>query len=131
MVTQQTTTADGISFAFTEEQQMLRETVRRFVDQEVRPLAAQIDREKKVPRALITKAAELGLLGMAFPEEYGGAGVGKVGYCIMLEELARGCSSTATLIGAHQGIGAMAIYLDGSEEQKRKYLVPLAEGRLI
>jgi alkylation response protein AidB-like acyl-CoA dehydrogenase len=131
MATSEMLAGGALSFAFSEEQKMLREMVRRFVDQEVRPLAASIDQNKAVPRSLIDKAAELGLLGMAFPEEWGGAGVGKVGYCIMLEELARGCASTATMIGAHQGIGAMAIYLDGTEEQKRKYLIPLAEGRLI
>ena len=71
--------AGGIGFQFSEEHQMLREMVRRFVNEEVRPLAASIDENKKVPRALIDKAAALGILGMAFPEEYGGAGVGKVG----------------------------------------------------
>jgi alkylation response protein AidB-like acyl-CoA dehydrogenase len=126
-----TTPAGGFSFTFTEEHGMLREMVRRFVDEEVRPLARSIDENHKVPRELIDKAADLGLLGMAFPEQYGGAGVGKIGYCIMIEELARGCGSTTTLIGAHQGIGAMAIYLDGTEEQKQTYLVPMAEGKML
>jgi alkylation response protein AidB-like acyl-CoA dehydrogenase len=71
------------------------------------------------------------LLGVPFPREYGGAGLGEMGYCILMEEMGRVCTSTATLIGAHIGIGAMAIYLGGNEEQKRKYLVPLAQGEKL
>jgi len=84
-----------------------------------------------VPRELIDAMAKLGFLGIAFPEEYGGVGAGEIGYCILLEEMARGCASTSTVVGAHQSIGAMAIYLDGNEEQKQKYLVPLAKGEKI
>ncbi|MFQ6093537.1 MAG: acyl-CoA dehydrogenase family protein [bacterium] len=120
-----------MDFTFTEEQKMLRETVKRFVDQEVRPLAQKIDEERNVPRDLIDKMAQLGFLGIVFPEKYGGVGAGEIGYCILLEELARACASTATMVGAHQSIGAMAIYLDGNEEQKQKYLVPLAKGEKI
>ena len=120
-----------MDFTFTEEQIMLRETVKRFVDQEIRPLAQKIDEEHEVPRELIDAMAKLGFLGIAFPEEYGGVGAGEIGYCILLEEMARGCASTSTVVGAHQSIGAMAIYLDGNEEQKQKYLVPLAKGEKI
>ena len=120
-----------MDFTFTEEQKMLRETVRRFVDQEVRPLAQRIDEDHEVPRELIDKMAKLGFLGIAFPEKYGGVGAGEIGYCILLEELARACASTSTVVGAHQSIGAMAIYLDGNDEQKQKYLVPLAKGEKI
>jgi alkylation response protein AidB-like acyl-CoA dehydrogenase len=74
---------------------------------------------------------DLGLMGASFPQEYGGGGFGEVGYCLMQEEIARGCMSTATFMGAHQSIGANAIYIGGSEELKKKYLVPLAEGRMI
>ena len=70
-------------------------------------------------------------MGVPFPQKYGGMGGGEIGYCILMEELGRVCSSTATIIGAHIGIGAMAIYLDGTEEQKQKYLVPLAQGTAI
>ncbi len=118
-------------FAFTEEQNMLRSMVRDFVDNEIKPIAAKIDTEEKIPENLIKKLGELGLLGVSFPEEYGGGGFGEVGYCIMQEEIARGCMSTATFIGAHQSIGANVIYLGGNEEQKQKYLVPLAKGEKI
>src|SRR3990170_2607940 len=80
---------------------------------------------------LIKKMAELGFLGISFPEEYGGGGMGEAGYCLMQEEIARGCMSTATFIGAHQSIGANAIYVGGSEAQKKKYLTQLASGEKI
>ncbi len=115
-------------FLFTEEQKMLRDMTRDFVNNEVKPIAAKIDEEEKIPEDLKAKLAELGFLGVSFPEEYGGGGFGEVGYCVMQEEIARGCMSTATFIGAHQSIGANVIYLGGTEDQKQKYLVPLAKG---
>ena len=99
--------------------------------QPVLAIAHQIDEEEKIPRELIDKMRDLGLMGTAFPPEYGGGGFGELGYCLMQEEIARGCMSTATFMGAHQSIGANAIYLGGSEELKKKYLVPMAEGRMI
>lgn len=120
-----------IEFSFTEEQNLLRETVRDFVNNEIKPIAKKIDEEEKIPKDLIKKIADLGLLGAAFPVEYGGGSFGEVGYCIIQEEISRGCSSTATFIGAHQSIGSNAIYLGGSEELKQKYLVPLAQGKMI
>ncbi len=118
-------------FSFTEEQQMLRQMVREFTNNEIKPIAAKIDQEEKIPPELIKKIADLGLLGAAFPVEYGGGGFGEVGYCIIQEEISRGCLSTATFIGAHQSIGANAIYIGGSEELKRKYLPALSEGKMI
>ncbi len=118
-------------FGFTEEQQMLREMVRDFTNHEIKPVASQIDEQEAIPENLIKQIAELGILGVAFPEKYGGGGFGEVGYCITQEEIARGCMSTATFIGAHQSIGANAIYIGGTEEQKQKYLVPLAAGEKI
>lgn len=120
-----------IEFSFTEEQQMLREMVRDFTNNEIKPIAKKIDEEEKIPEGLIKKIAEIGLLGAAFPVEYGGGGFGEIGYCIIQEEISRGCSSTATFIGAHQSIGTNAIYLGGSEELKKKYVVPLAQGKMI
>jgi alkylation response protein AidB-like acyl-CoA dehydrogenase len=105
--------------------------VRQFCEKEVQPLARAIDREHRVPHETVKKAAELGLLGVPFPQKYGGMGGGELGYCILAEELGRVCSSTATVIGAHIGIAAMAVYLDGTEEQKQKYLVPMAQGTAI
>ena len=118
-------------FGFTEEQLMLREMVKDFTNNEIKPIAAKIDEDEKIPDELLKKIGELGILGVAFPEEYGGGGFGEVGYCISQEEIARGCMSTATVIGAHQSIGANTIYLGGTEEQKQKYLVPLATGEKL
>ena len=118
-------------FTLTEEQQMLRDMTRDFVNNEIKPIAAKIDAEEKIPRELIQKLGELGFLGVVFPEEYGGGGFGEVGYCLMQEEIARGCMSTATFIGAHQSIGSNVIYIGGNEEQKQKYLTPLAKGEKI
>lgn len=120
-----------MDFKFSDEHEALRQTVRKFTEMEIKPLAAQIDRDGKVPRHLIDKAIGLGLFGVAFPEEWGGSGFGEVGYCIVLEEISRGCASMAATIGAHESIGAMAIYLDGSAELKKKYLTPLASGEKI
>jgi alkylation response protein AidB-like acyl-CoA dehydrogenase len=118
-------------FGFTEEQIMLRDMTRDFVNKEIKPIAAKIDADEKIPLELIKQLGELGFLGVAFPEEYGGGGFGEVGYCLMQEEIARGCMSTATFIGAHQSIGSNVIYLGGTEEQKQKYLAPLARGEKI
>ncbi len=118
-------------FKFTEEQIMLREMVRDFVNNEIKPIASKIDENEEIPKDLIKKLGENGILGVSFPEEYGGAGFGEVGYCLTQEEIARGCMSTATMIGAHQSIGANTIYLGGSEEQKKKYLTPLASGEKL
>ncbi|MCL4550359.1 MAG: acyl-CoA dehydrogenase family protein [Bacteroidetes bacterium] len=118
-------------FSFSEEQRMLRDMTRDFVNNEIKPIAAKIDSEEKIPNELIQKLGELGFLGVSFPEEYGGGGFGEIGYCLMQEEIARGCMSTATFIGAHQSIGSNVIYIGGTEDQKQKYLVPLAKGEKI
>ncbi|MBM4168386.1 MAG: acyl-CoA dehydrogenase [Ignavibacteria bacterium] len=118
-------------FEFNEEQKMLREMVRDFTETEIKPVAHRIDEEERIPPELIHKIRDLGILGAVFPAEYGGGGVGEVGYCIIQEEIARGCLSTATFIGAHQSIGTNAIYLGGSEELRKKYVIPLAEGKMI
>ncbi len=120
-----------VKFEFTEEQNMLRDMFKDFVNKEIKPIASKIDSEEKIPADLISKLAELGALGISFPEEYGGGGFGEVGYCLMQEEIARGCMSTATFIGAHQSIGSNAIYIGGTEEQKKKYLTRLASGEAI
>jgi alkylation response protein AidB-like acyl-CoA dehydrogenase len=119
------------TFEFTEEQKMLRAMVREFTQNELKPVARRIDEEEAIPPEIIRKLGELGLLGASFPPEYGGGGFGEVGYCLMQEEIARGCLSTATFIGAHQSIGSNAIYIGGSEALKQKYLIPLAEGKYI
>ncbi|MDP8205322.1 MAG: acyl-CoA dehydrogenase family protein [Candidatus Electryonea clarkiae] len=120
-----------MDFTFNEEQEMLRDMARKFTQKELKPIAAQIDETGEVPRKIIDQMAELGFMGLAFPEEYGGAGFGEVGYCIVLEELSRGCASTAAILGGHVSIGAMAIYLAGTEEQKQKFLPDLTSGEKI
>jgi len=120
-----------MDFSFSKEHQMLRRMVREFVEREIKPIARKMDEEHEVPMEAVKKAAELGLLGVPFPQEYGGMGAGEIGYCIVAEELGKVSSSFATIIGAHIGIGAMAIYLGGTEEQKKKYLTPLARGEKI
>jgi acyl-CoA dehydrogenase len=120
-----------MDFTFPKEYQLLRRMVREFAQNELAPIAREIDEKKKVPRELIDKAAKLGLLGVPFPQKYGGMGAGEMGYCIATEELNKVCGSLATIIGAHIGIGATAIHLDGSEELKEKYLTPLARGEMI
>ncbi len=117
-----------MDFSFSPEHVALRRLIRDFAANEVAPIAAELDREHRVPLDVLRKLGEIGLLGVCFPEEYGGMGAGEVGYCILMEELGRVCTSTATNVGAHIGIGAMAIHLDGTEEQKRQYLSPLARG---
>jgi len=120
-----------MDFSLPKEYQLLRRMVREFCDNEVRPLAKAVDRDHRVPHETVKKAAALGMLGVPFPQKYGGMGAGELGYCIMAEELGRACSSTATVIGAHIGIAAMSIYLDGTEEQKLRYLVRMAQGKEI
>ncbi|WP_322513231.1 acyl-CoA dehydrogenase family protein [Chloroflexus sp.] len=109
---------------------MLRQTVREFVDKEIRPIARAIDEEERVPFETLKKAAELGLLGVPFPERYGGLELGITGYCVLMEEINRVCASHATIIGAHSQLAAMSIYLGGTEQQKETYLRALIEGRM-
>ena len=120
-----------MDFTFSEEHQMVRDLARKFANKEVRPLAEEIDKNCDVPRELLSKSAELGFLGMPFPEEYGGADMGEIGYCIMLEEITRACFSTAATIGGHVSIGAMAVYLGGNEEQKKRLLPPMCAGEKL
>ena len=120
-----------MDFTFPKEYELLRRMIRDFVRNEVAPLAKKIDAEHYVPLETVEKAAKLGLMGVPFPQEYGGAGAGEIGYCILMEELGRVCTSTAAVIGAHIGISGMAIHLDGTPEQKEKYLTPMARGEKL
>jgi len=122
-----------IDFTFTEEQTMLRDMVKKFTDNEVRPLAHRNDKEPNVDlvKQIFKKGAELGLTGIPFPESYGGAGMGEIGYCILLEEISSVCASTGVTFGAHIGLCGMSILIGGNEAQKQKYLTPLAKGEKI
>lgn len=110
---------------------MLRQTIREFAEKEVAPVARKYDEEEAVPYPVLKKAAELGLFGIPFPEEYGGIEMGITGYCILMEELNRYDASLGTIIGASVQLAGMTIFLGGNEEQKRKYLAPIATGEKI
>lgn len=116
---------------YNEAQKMLREMAREFTDSEIRPIASLIDRNEAVPDSLLQKLGEVGLMGTAFPEEYGGGGFGEFGFCMAQEEVTRACGSTAATIGAHQSIGTNAIFIGGDEQLKQKYLPDLTSGKKI
>jgi len=118
-------------FRFTEEHQMVRKMVRDFARKEMAPIAIEIDEAERFPKETFKKMAELNLLGMPFAEAYGGAGMDYISYTITLEEMARVCASTALSYSAHVSLAASPIDMFGSEQQKKKYLVPLAKGEKI
>jgi alkylation response protein AidB-like acyl-CoA dehydrogenase len=120
-----------MDFRLTEEQQLLRRTVREFAETEMRPHVMEWDEAQHFPVELMPKLASLGLLGIQFPEQYGGAGMSAVDYCICIEELARVDPGVALSVAAHNGLCSAHIALFGTEEQKQKYLVPLARGERI
>ena len=120
-----------MQFKLSEEHEMLRKMVRDFAENEVAPTAAERDEEARFDRGIFDKMAELGLTGIPFPEEYGGTGMGYLGYCIAVEELSRVCGSTGVTLSAHTSLGSWPIYKFGTEEQKKKYLTPLAAGEKI
>jgi alkylation response protein AidB-like acyl-CoA dehydrogenase len=118
-----------MNFELTEEQTLLRDMVREFAEKEVAPSAAERDENEHFDRALMfSRLAELGLTGIVFPEEYGGAGADYNSYAIAVEELSRVCASTGVTLSAHLSLGSNPIYLFGTHEQKLKFLKPLAEG---
>ena len=117
-----------MDYELTEEQELLRRTVREFAEGRVAPLAAELDRESRFPYELVTELAELGLMGIPIPEEYGGAGADTVSYAIAVEELTRVDSSVAITMAAHTSLGTMPIYMFGDDAQKREWLPRLASG---
>jgi len=115
----------------TEEQELLRRSVREFAERELRPHVMEWDEAQQFPRALLARFAELGLMGIQFPEQYGGAAMSAVDYCICIEELARVDPSVCLSVAAHNGLGAAHIFMFGTEAQKQRYLVPLATGQQL
>jgi len=113
------------------DQELLRRSVREFAETELRPHVMEWDEAQGFPRELLAKCAELGLMGIQFPEEYGGAGMSSVDYCVCIEELARVDPSVCLSVAAHNGLGASHIFMFGTEEQRQKYLVPLATGEKL
>jgi len=120
-----------MDFELSREHQALRRLVREFAEEELRPATRRADRSAQPPMDVVKKAAEIGLFGVPFPREYGGMGAGETGYCILMEELGRVDTSFTTIIGAHIGIGTMAIYLGGSKRIREKYLPDLCSGKKI
>ena len=115
----------------TPEHELLRRTVREFAEERVAPVAAELDREHRFPYELVAELAELGLMGMTIPEEYGGAGTDTVSYAIAIEELTRIDSSVAITVAAHHSLGTLPIFYFGSDEQKREWLPQLASGERL
>ena len=120
-----------MNFQLSEEHQQLREMVRDFALNEVAPTAAERDETETFDRAIFDKMAKLGLTGIPWPEEYGGAGFDYLAYCIAVEELSRVCASTGVTLSAHTSLAGWPVYKFGTEEQKQKYLRPMAEGKKI
>src|ERR1700726_3647431 len=120
-----------MDFSLNEEQLAIRDTCREFAEQEIKPRAEEMDRTGAFPYELVHEMAELGLLGLPFPEKYGGAGADFLSYCIAIEEISRGDVSVGITMEAHTSLGASPFYLYGSEQQKEQYLVPLARGEKL
>ncbi|MGA9172689.1 MAG: acyl-CoA dehydrogenase, partial [Thermoactinomyces sp.] len=118
-------------YDLTTEQKMIRTLMRDFAEGEVAPDADERDRTKRFPKEVFEKMAELKLMGLPFPEEYGGAGADTISFAIAVEELSRVCASTGITYSAHISLGCAPLYLFGTEEQKQKYLVPLCEGKTL
>ncbi|HYK39647.1 MAG TPA: acyl-CoA dehydrogenase [Candidatus Eremiobacteraceae bacterium] len=120
-----------MDFSFTEEQQQLRKSIREFAEGEIAPHVMEWDEASHFPLEIMPKLAEMGLLGVIFPEQYGGAGLGYIEYVIAIEELSRVDGSVGIIVAAHNSLCGNHIYKFGTEAQKQKYLTPLAQGKKI
>jgi short/branched chain acyl-CoA dehydrogenase len=120
-----------VNFELSDEQRLLRDTVREFALAEVAPVAEELDREKRFPYEIVAKLGELGLMGIPFPQEYGGGGADTLSYVLAVEELARIDSSVCITMAAHTSLGTMPIYLWGTDEQKAEWLPLLCSGERL
>jgi butyryl-CoA dehydrogenase len=120
-----------VNLELTEEQQLLQKSVREFAEAEVKPLAKENDETGKYPRGLFQKAAELGLTGVAIPEAEGGAGMDHISYAIVVEEISRVCASTGVILSVQNSLYCDPIHRFGTEDQKKKFLLPFARGEKI
>jgi acyl-CoA dehydrogenase len=120
-----------MDFDVPDELALLQRTVRDFVETRLVPLEHAVEESDRIPDDVLKEMAGLGFFGLPFPEEYGGAGAGDLGYCLAIEEFGRTAAAFSNVIGAHTSIGSMSIYLGGTEEQKRRYLPDLAAGKRI
>lgn len=122
---------DGISFDLSDEQNALRDHIRAFVEEEIKPVALHFDETQEFPTDIFRKFGELGYLGIVIPTEYGGSGMGYLEYALIVEEVARGCPSIALGVAAHNGLCTSHIFRFGSEELRRKYVPRLAKGETM
>lgn len=120
-----------MDFRLSDEHQMFRQSVREFADKEIAPNAIHTDENHEFPWENIKKMAALGLLGVPYPEKYGGAGGDTLMYAIAVEEISRVCGTTGITLAAHTSLGTAPFYLFGTEEQKEKFMVPLAQGKML
>lgn len=120
-----------MEFALTKEQEMVRNTIREFAEKEIGPIAAEIDETSEFPVETVKKLGELGFMGMTVPKEYGGAGVDSISYAIAIEEISKVCGSTSVILAVHNSVGTYPIYKLGTEEQKQRFVVPLARGEKL
>ncbi len=120
-----------MDFQLNEGQELIRRTVREFAEKELAPVAAELDREEKFPAEIIEKMARLDLFALPFSEDYGGTGDGYLAYAVAVEEISRACASTGITYAAHCSIGTGPIYLFGTEEQKKRWVVPCARGKML
>jgi short-chain 2-methylacyl-CoA dehydrogenase len=120
-----------MNFELTDEQKAIQSLAREFAQDEVKPRAQQMDRDAAFPYDLVKTMAQLGFMGLPFPEEYGGAGADTVSYALAVMEIARADASTAITMAAHVSLGATPFYLFGTQEQKERYLIPLAQGEKL
>ncbi len=120
-----------MDFELTEEQKMVQEMARRFAEAEVRPKAAELDATHRHPKEIVDKMGELKLLGIAVPEEYGGGGMDYVSYVVALIEISKACASTGVIMSVNNSLYCFPVYAYGTEEQKKKYLVPCASGEKL
>src|SRR5699024_9410325 len=118
-----------MNFELSKEQKMVQEMVRNFATEVIQPRAIEIDAEAQFPKDIFDQMGELGLLGIHFPEKYGGSGGDTVSYALAAEEIAKACGSTGLSYAAAVSLGASPIYFFGTEEQKEKFLTPLASGK--
>src|SRR5687768_11803751 len=123
--------SSAMDFDLSPDHDLIRSTVRDFAEQEIAPVAEELDREKRFPYEIVAKLGELGLMGIPFPEEYGGGGGDSLAYAIAVEELTRVDSSVAITMCAHTSLGTQPIYLFGTEEQKQRLLPDLCSGRKL
>jgi butyryl-CoA dehydrogenase len=120
-----------MDFSLSQEHRLVRELFREFTEKEVKPYAEEVDEEEKFPVGTVRKLAQYGFLGIPFPKEYGGQGADTLAYAMAVEELSKACATTGVIVAAHTSLCAAPIYEYGTEEQKRKYLIPLAKGEKL